>query len=51
MKIQIRNFSITIEWKAIAVVIGAIVVDGLSKREQLKSLNIDMGNQRISLNQ
>ena len=51
MKIEIGKFNLTIDWKAIAVVTGAIFFDVLSKRGQLKTLNIDIGNQRLSLNQ
>ena len=51
MKIEIGKFNLTIDWKVIAVVITGIVVDVLSKRGQLNTLNIDVGNRRLSLNQ
>lgn len=47
MEIEIGKFNLTIDWKAIAIVTGAIVLDVL----RLNTLNIDMGNQRLSLNQ
>jgi hypothetical protein len=51
MEIEIGKFNFIIDWKAIAIVTGAIVLDVLSKRGQLNTLNIDMRNQRLSLNQ
>lgn len=51
MKIEIGKNSITIDWKTITAITGAIVINFLSKREQLKNLNIDLKNKTVSLNQ
>lgn len=50
MKIEMGKFNLTIGWKAIAVITTSIIVNALSKREQLNALNIDLGNKILSLN-
>ena len=51
MKIESKNFNLMIGWEIIAVVTTGIVVNALSRRGQLNTLNIDIRNQRLSLNQ
>ena len=51
MKVKIGKFNLVIDWKAIAVVTTGIVVNALSKRGQLNTLDIDVVNKRLSLNQ
>ena len=54
MEINCRNFNFKLDWKSIVGVCTAIggfrLLNTLSKRGQLESLNLDLDNKKISLN-
>ena len=51
MNIKSKNFELTIDWKTVLAFAGVVIIDVLSRRDQLKSLKLNIGNKSLSLNQ
>lgn len=54
MEIKFKNFSFTLDWKSIVglglSIGGCTLLNKLSKRGQLESLELDLKDKRLSLN-